>query len=293
MKLLSIGARAVLPLLLIAGIFYDISVTKSDEKSEAEMEDLVTEPVVDQKNTLTSTWFCPAVHLRRINQKGIEATADLTITNFSSDPVRVAVELVSTTSANEFKVLEVPGFEMRQIEIGDVLGEELVSALVEASARAEAVTRKFTSELGTDESACTNVLAESLFALGGSTQQGDVNEIILYNPLSSDAIVDFKFATEAETGMFSVPELEGVVVPAGGNFRVDVGEVVRRRETVATWVTTSVGKVVADYFQTFDGLDNDRGFYTGLAGSSEALRWSHYLEAVSYTHLTLPTILLV
>ena len=279
MKLLSIGARAVLPLLLIAGIFYDISVTKSDEKSEAEMEDLITEPVVDQKNTLTSTWFCPAVHLRRINQKGIEATADLTITNFSSDPVRVAVELVSTTSANEFMVLEVPGFEMRQIGIGDVLGEELVSALVEASAGAVAVTRKFTSELGTAESACTNVLAESLFALGGSTQQGDVNEIILYNPLSSDAIVDFKFATEAETGMFSVPELEGVVVPAGGNLRVDVGEVVRRRETVATWVTTSVGKVVADYFQTFDGLDNDRGFYTGLAGSSEALRWSHYLDA--------------
>ena len=269
----------MLPLLLVAGVSYDISVTESDEKSEAQIEDFIAEPAVDQKNTLTSTWFCPAVHLRRINQKGIEATADLTITNFSSEPVRVAVELVSTTSANEFKVLEVPGFQMRQIEIGDILGEELVSALVEASAGAVAVSRKFTSEFGTDESACTNVLAESLFALGGSPQQGAVNEIVLYNPLSSDAIVDFQFATEAETGIFSVPELEGVVVPAGGNYRVDVGEVVRRRETVATWVKTRVGKVVADYFQTFDGTDNDRGFSTGLAGGNEALRWSHSLEA--------------
>ncbi|MGZ0216985.1 MAG: hypothetical protein ACKVKP_13150, partial [Acidimicrobiales bacterium] len=103
--------------------------------------------------------------------------------------------------------------------------------------------------------------------------------IVLYNPLSSDAIVDFKFATEAETGIFSVPELEGVVVPAGGNYRVDVGEAVRRRDTVATWITTRVGKVVADYFQTFDGVDDDRGFSTGLAGSNEALRWSHSLEA--------------
>ena len=279
MKLFSIAARAALPLILVAGISYDISMKESDEKFEEEIEDLIIEPVVDQKNTLTSTWFCPAVHLRRINQKGIEATADLTITNFSAEPVRVAVELVSATSANKFKVLEVPGFEMREVELGDVLGEELVSALIEASAGAVAVTRKFTSELGADESPCTNVLAESLFALGGSSQLGDVNEIVLYNPLSSDAIVDFKFATEAETGIFSVPELEGVVVPAGGNYRVDVGEAVRRRDTVATWITTRVGKVVADYFQTFDGVDDDRGFSTGLAGSNEALRWTHSLEA--------------
>ena len=81
----------MLPLLLVAGVSYDISVTESDEKFEAQIEDFIAEPAVDQKNTLTSTWFCPAVHLRCINQKGIEATADLTITNFSSEPVRVAV----------------------------------------------------------------------------------------------------------------------------------------------------------------------------------------------------------
>ena len=237
------------------------------------VDEIERELVVPASASLSTTWHCPAVHLRRVAELGVEATADIVVHNTAARPTRARIELLSATSPPRVMELEVPGLAVRRASVEAAETDELVAAIVETPSGGVVVTRDFTSPLGVDSARCSTLPSDQWFIPTGDTQRDATDEVVLFNPLPSDAVVDLVFATEVETGSFVAVDLEGLVIPPRTPMRIDLGQHVRVREVVATAITVRSGRVVVDHFQAFDGSVGRVGFSSELATSTIGERW--------------------
>ena len=264
--------RLLIPAALVAGLVFDDRLDRADDGSDV-IDEVQLELSVPPAAALSTTWHCPAVHLRRVAELGVDATAEIVVHNTATRSTRARVELLSATSAPRVVEFEVPGLSVRRTAVDPAETDELVAAIVETPSGGVVVTRDFSSPLGVDSARCSTLPGERWYIPTGDTQRDATNEIVVLNPLPSDAVVDMVFATEVETGSFIAVDLEGLVVPARTPLRVDLGEHVRRRKVVATAVTVRSGRVVVDQFQAFDGSAGRIGFSAELATSTVGERW--------------------
>lgn len=264
--------RVVLPALLVAGLVLDSRVDRGDT-SAIDQQSLRSAVEISTAGALSSTWMCPAVHLSRVAERGVDGTAVLLVDNTTTDPSRARVELLSATSPPRVVEIDLPALGRRRVAIEVPDTDDLVAALVESPSGGIAVSREFTSPLGVDAAACASQPGTRWFLPAGDTQRDATNEVVVFNPLASDAVIDLSFATEAETGAFIAVDLEGLVVPPRTSIRIDLGDHVRRRDHVATVVDVRAGRVAVDQYQVYDGSAGRRGFSAGLAGDSLSERW--------------------
>ncbi|MCS5683601.1 MAG: DUF5719 family protein [Acidimicrobiales bacterium] len=267
-------ARLVLPVLLVAGLLADRSFDTSGGPTEnaALVE---TQVRVPSKQSLTSTWYCPTAHSRKVADSGVDATAELLVTNTTAEPTRASVYLLSPTSPRQLVHVQVPGLSTRSLKVANHTDDELVSALVEAPTSGVVVSRHLRSGLGSDIATCSSIVANEWYIISADTQADAIDRLVIYNPLPTDAVVDLRFATEAEVGAYVSPELVGLVVPAASAISVGIGEHVRRRDIVATTVQARLGRVVVDHLQTFDGSSGRLGFSAHLATAANSTLWYH------------------
>jgi hypothetical protein len=267
-------ARLFVPALLVAGLVVDSTIDRTEVELEV-IDQVETEVVIPAASVLTSTWMCPTVVARWIGDSGVEMNAELLITNLGEEPTRASVQLLSPTSAPVTTTIDLPARGSRTVNAVELLDSELVSALIESPSGAVAVSRLIHGHFGVDVSPCSTLAADEWYMPAGDTLRDAVTEIVLYNPFSSDAVVDLTFATNDEIGEFSVAELEGVVVHSRSVQRVDLTEHVRVREAVGTIVRARAGQVVVDQLVTLDGTQERTGMSVSLATASLAQRWTY------------------
>ena len=274
MSFLRVLVRLALPGLIAVGFLIDDRIEIVSD-SGAEVTGLDTENSVSGSNSLTSTWYCPMAHSRKLDTGGVDARTELIVSNTAAEPTRVTIYLVSPTSARRLVHLQVPGLSSRSLEISDHTSDELVSALVEAPISGVAASRRIHSVFGSDVASCSSVVAKSWYVTSGDTQADAMSQLVVYNPLPIDAVIDLSFATEVEVGSYAPSELVGLVVPAANTILVDIGAHVRRRDVLSATVKARLGSVVVDHIQTFDGSSGRVGFSTRLATASTSESWYH------------------
>ena len=274
MTLLLWPIRLVLPALMVVGLLID-------DRSQVDADDienttgLETESAVPSSESLTSTWYCPTAYSRELKVGGVEAQSELVITNTAAEPTRATIHLISPTSARRLVYLEVPGLSTRSLEVADYTTDELVSALVEAPISGVAVSRRIRSTYGSDVASCSSVVADAWYVVSGDTQADAISQLVVYNPLPTDAVVDLSFASEAEAGLYIPQELVGLVVPAANTISIDIGAHVRRRDVLSVTVGARLGRVVVDHLQSFDGSSGRVGFSATLASATTSTSWYH------------------
>ena len=274
MTLLLWLARLVLPAILVAGLLIDARFQSGVDGVENALG-VKTESAVPGGESLTSTWYCPTAHSRKLEVGGVEARTELVVTNTAAEPTRASINLISPTSARRLVHLEVPGLSSRSLEVADYITDELVSALVEAPISGVTASRRIRSTYGSDVASCSSVVADAWYVVSGDTQADAVSHLVVYNPLPTDAVVDLSFASEAEAGVYIPPELVGLVVPAANTISIDIGAHVRRRDVLSATVRARLGRVVVDHLQRFDGSSGRVGFSTKLASASTSTSWYH------------------
>ena len=161
MSFLRVLVRLALPGLIAVGFLIDDRIEIVSD-SGAEVTGLDTENSVSGSNSLTSTWYCPMAHSRKLDTGGVDARTELIVSNTAAEPTRVTIYLVSPTSARRLVHLQVPGLSSRSLEISDHTSDELVSALVEAPISGVAASRRIHSVFGSDVASCSSVVALSL-----------------------------------------------------------------------------------------------------------------------------------
>ena len=267
-------ARLLLPTVMVAGLIVDARFqTSADDRDET--TGIETDSAVSSAESLTSTWYCPTAHSRELEVGGVEARSELVVTNTAAEPTRATITLISPTSARRLTHLEVPGLSSRSLEVSDYTTDELVSALIEAPISGVAVSRRIRSTYGSDVASCSSVVADAWYVVSGDTQADAVSQLVVYNPLPTDAVIDLSFASEAEVGPYVPPDLVGLVVPAANTISIDIGAHVRRRDVVSATVRARLGRVVVDHLQKFDGSSGRVGFSAKLATAATSTSWYH------------------
>ena len=265
--------RLIIPLAIVAALLIDIR--DDSESSVVATDDAQSQPqiAVPAADALTSSWFCPAVAVRPMAPGFGEVTAEVLLTNMTGGSTSVSIEFRGRTTGRQYVTTQVAPFATEVVSTSDYVRDEIVGALVEASSGGLAVTRRFESPLGIDESRCSSVLAPDWYVPVGDTLADALTVLAIMNPLPRDAIVDVTFASEAEFGPFVAPALTGVVVPASSTVAIDVGEHARRRDAVAASVRARTGRIAVDSLVAYDGSIGRRGIAVELASVASGERW--------------------
>ncbi len=94
---------------------------------------------------------------------------------------------------------------------------------------------------------CASQTSSQWAFAGGSTTAGNTLTLTLFNPSSTEAVVNISFLTGS--GRVTPQAYQGLVVPAGQVVVENVGDYVQDASAIATFVTAQAGSLVANQFQ--------------------------------------------
>jgi len=95
---------------------------------------------------------------------------------------------------------------------------------------------------------CASQVASQWSFAGGATTAGNTLTLSLYNPTSTEAMVNVSFITDSD-GYVTPPQYQGLVVPPGQLVEENVGDFVQNAAAIATLVVAQAGGVVSSEFQ--------------------------------------------
>ena len=202
----------------------------------------------------SSTWFCAGGVATTA-----QAIADLRVilANPSTEPATGTVTFVGERGQRSSIPIVVPAQGRAELASKNVLPVSDVAAIVEVNVGGVAVDHRLTRGSQSVVAPCTPTASDTWHFPLGVTTRDATTTVSLFNPFAEDAILDFRFASDR--GGVRPTALQGFVVPAGSVRTVDVGSYVRRRNAVATTISTRVGRVVAEQIIRYDGSGGPRG----------------------------------
>jgi len=240
-----------------------------------------SQAVVNPEET-RSTWFCSA----GTSQPGGRADETLTIANVGGSRSFVADIKVSVmtgvgvaTGRLDFKLAPAGSAlssaaglpSVRSIPVSSILANPDPGVVVEAIGAPVVVTHSVSGAGDVGATPCARGGSDNWYFAGGTTLLGAEQWLTLFNPFPGDAVVDLSFFTN--TGVEAPGEAQGVVVAGTSRLSIPVHDLVPRRDSVATRVTTRRGRVIAEQVQIFNASDGLRGI-TLVAGAPElAKKW--------------------
>ena len=104
--------------------------------------------------------------------------------------------------------------------------------------------------LGWAEAACASTTSPAWYFASGSTSAGSSLYVSLFNPTSTEAVVDLTFVTEQ--GVTKPQPFEDLVVAPGALVVVGVASYVQDQSSVSTIVQAGSGRVVAEELEEVD-----------------------------------------
>lgn len=131
---------------------------------------------------------------------------------------------------------------------GSGLNSPWASVLVRLNGGGAAVEEIVSDQNGSSATPCASTASHQWFFADGTTEAGASLQIGLFNPFDQDAIADASFVTDQGNAL--PQEFQGVVIPAHTMTVLDVNGHVRRRNWVATTISTRSGSIVAAELQS-------------------------------------------
>lgn len=206
---------------------------------------LASMPAAAPANALSSTWYCAA---GAVSADG-SLSGVVVIANPTEEEILGTISVVAAgpapnpvTAPIDVKPLSSLAVSLATVSTGHVLG-----AVVQLNGGQAVVEHRVAGPLGDALAPCASSASERWYFADGSTAKDATLSIALLNPFPEDAIADLSFTTEQ--GRAEPSDFQGVVVPAHGIAVVNVGEHVRRRESVATTVVARSGRLIAEQLQ--------------------------------------------
>ena len=225
--------------------------------------------------TESSAWYCPG-------GSGAQGGAPTTIvlTNTGARPVHGTLTAVSAPAPNTSPVpwaaartvaLTVP--TDGQVAVGaDQLGSSsLIAAAVVLDGGGVAVSESVQSPLGWSMAPCAATTASNWDFAHGATAQGGGLILSLFNPTSTDAVVNVALVSSS-AGFLAPAAYQGIAVPPGSLVTENIGDHAPDDSAVATEVTALSGTVVASELQSV-GKPGAGGLSLTLGSPAPALQW--------------------
>ncbi len=225
-------------------------------------------PTADPTSSLSSTWFCAASANAGEGDSGLVVS----VANRSEEPRSGTVTWFPAGADAVTRPVQVGPRQGLALEADEAVDAGAVSAMVELDGGGVAVEHMVEASGGTSVAPCASSASDRWYLANGTTARDATQVLVLFNPFPDDAIVDIAFATDQ--GRDEPEALQGLPVPSGTTTRVNVGEVVRRRDVTATSVMTRSGRLVVDRLQRFDPSDGRSGVSLTLAAPASAEEWT-------------------
>lgn len=223
-------------------------------------------PTAPAPTSLASTWYCAG----GTAQSGGAADATVIVANPGDSEVTAVVTVVPSEGQRATRELDVAPNSAESVRLQDVAKSSYAAALVEVDGGQGVVEQTVSGSLGQSASPCASAASDEWYFADGSTRREGTFVLSLFNPFPENAIADLSFSTDQGR---AVPRaLQGLVVPARSLVVRNVGEFVRRRETLATSVKVRAGRLVASKLQLHDG-GGRKGMALVLGAPSTGSLW--------------------
>lgn len=196
----------------------------------------------------SSSWYC-AGSTGGAGSNGSGAVAVLELVNTTPRPIPGTLTVVDDAGATASRSLRVPaGGQVAEVPTTMVQGNWL-AARVDLSGGGVTVSQVVTGPLGWSESPCASATSAQWYFPSGSTTNGSLMYVALYNPDATDAVVDLNFVTSS--GLVQPAPFEGLVVAPGKVVVAGIASYVQDQPSVATIVDARSGQVVAEQLQQY------------------------------------------
>ena len=235
-------------------------------------------PSAAPASALSSTWYCAGGS----SNPASAYNGGLTVSNPTDGDVTGTVTIVTDKGEVTSVPIDVRASAAVTVEYAKVVAPGYVAAMVDVDSGQVAVEHWVTSVAGKSVAPCSSRASTQWFFADGATARDAQLLLAMYNPFPEDAIADLSFATNE--GRAGPADFQGIVVPAGRVVVRDIGEHVRRRDTVATEVRLRSGRLVVDQLlhRTAAG---QAGVSVRLGAPAPAPEWyfpdGYYVEGIA------------
>jgi hypothetical protein len=258
--------RGFVIVLLVVVLLVAAVVDRSNRAGPASTAETADMPTAPEPGSLTSTWYCAA----GTADSGGAADVSLVVVNPGGRSIRAAVTVVPSEGQRATRRLTVPSRSRQVLRLQDVVTAKYAAALVDVDGGAAVVEHVVTGALGDSAAPCASAASDHWYFADGATTREATFLLALFNPFPENAIADLSFATDQGR---AVPRaLQGLVIPAQSLVVRDIGEFVRRRETLATSINVRSGRLVAEKLQLHNG-GGRKGMALVLGAPSTGGRW--------------------
>jgi hypothetical protein len=226
--------------LLLVGAFVDRTRPGPAAPSGAAEEASAT-PTAAPASALSSTFYCAGA---TVSAAGT-TTSSVVVANPRNQEARGSVTVITTNASPRVVPLVVAPSSVTEVSLGQ-LGPGIAAAAVVDLQSGQVAAELSVSggpQADSDVTPCASSGSGRWYFADASTARDASLLLSLFNPFPEDAIADLSFSSEQ--GRAAPGDLQGVVVPARTLVVLDIGEQVRRRESIATALTVRTGRLVA------------------------------------------------
>jgi hypothetical protein len=197
-------------------------------------------PAVPPADSLSSTWFCPALGA----SAGSQALGRIIVGDPTSHGLSGTLTLTPSQGNPVVDDLLISPFSRSTFKLEDLAPGAFAATTVSLDEPGGAVEQEVTGPLGQSISPCATASSDTWYFPSGHTDTDATELISLYNPYPAAAIADLDFATDI--GPTTPEAFQGIVIPPNGFNVIDIGTRVRIRAAVATRVHVRAGRLVVD-----------------------------------------------
>jgi hypothetical protein len=194
------------------------------------------------------------------------------LTNTTDRPVPGVVTAVAVGGPPRAKPVTVPPEGDLSVVPAQISPGTWVAAEVVLQGGGVAVSQSVVGPLGWSVAPCSSETADRWLFAHGSTGPGDGLALSLFNPGSTDAVVDITLLT-SDAGPLRPPAYQGVAVPAGAVVSEYLGDHAPGHTSMATEVTALSGSIVAAQLQAF-GQPAFGGLSLTMGSPSPSPKWA-------------------
>ena len=207
------------------------------------------QPTASSSEATSSTWYCAAGTATGTATGAAEQTVQ--IANDSDQALSGRLTAFPSAGDSVKKNLDLPAHGRVDVVVSTLVKAPYASALVEVDGGEVAVSHLLVGPTGRSVAACSSSPSESWYVPSGTTRPGTTQQLALFNPFPSEAVVNVTF--QADDGTRSPQAYSALVVPGQSLKVLDISATVTLRDHLSTVVTVRSGRVVIDQVQSADG----------------------------------------
>jgi hypothetical protein len=222
---------------------------------------------VSQPAAESSGWYC-------VGGTGASggAPATIVLTNTTDRMVTGMVTVATVGGVTGTRPVTVPAEGQLSVVPAQIASGTWLAAKVVLDGGGVAVSQSVADPLGWSAAPCSAETAPQWWFADGSTAPGNALQLSLFNPGSTDAVVDVTLLT-SDAGRLQPPAYQGVSVPAGGVASVNLVDHASGHASMATEVTALRGSIVAAQLQGF-GQAAFGGLSLNIGAPSPSRQWA-------------------